>query len=260
MLSEIPYPIIFAHRGSSLHAPENTLAAFDLALQHGADAIELDAKLTRDEQVIVIHDQSLDRTTDGSGQINSFSLAELKDLDAGSHFDSAFKGEKIPTLEEVFERFGNYTHINVELTNYATSSDQLPEKVAELVSRYHLERRVLFSSFNPRSLSRIHKILPQVPIGLLALPGWKGALARSWMNRWIPHQALHPEVHDVTPSLVRKIQRRQKRIFVYTVNTLDEIQTMAEMGVDGIFTDDPPLARKVFQENAERESRHKGRT
>ena len=248
MLAILPHPAIFAHRGSSVHAPENTLAAFDLALQQGADAIELDAKLTRDEQVIVFHDQNVDRTTNGTGPVNSFSLVELKALDAGSHFSQTYQGEKIPTLEEVFQKFSNSTFINIELTNYATPSDRLPEKVVELVSRYQLEGKVLFSSFNPRTLSRAHKLLPQVPIGLLALPGWKGAWARSWLSRLIPHQALHPEFHDVTASLVNKIHRDHKRLFVYTVNAPEDIQWTADMNVDGIFTDDPLLAREIFTE------------
>jgi glycerophosphoryl diester phosphodiesterase len=91
MLTELPRPTIFAHRGASAYAPENTLAAFELALRQGADAIELDAKLTRDGHIVVIHDQTVDRTTEGRGRVKDMTLAELRKLDAGSHFDVAFQ-------------------------------------------------------------------------------------------------------------------------------------------------------------------------
>src|SRR5512138_390835 len=100
-------PAIFAHRGASAHAPENTLAAFRLALEHGADGIELDAKLTSDGQVVVIHDQTVERTTGDPGMVRDMTLAQLKALDAGSFFDSAFTREPIPTLAEVFDLIGS---------------------------------------------------------------------------------------------------------------------------------------------------------
>ncbi len=116
MLAQLPHPMIFAHRGASAHAPENTIAAFLLALTQGADGIELDAKLTADGHVVVIHDQTIDRTTKETGRVGNMSLAELIELDAGSHFDVAYEGEPIPTLEQVFEALGKKTFINIELT------------------------------------------------------------------------------------------------------------------------------------------------
>ena len=98
-------PLIFAHRGASAHAPENTLAAFELAFQQNADVIELDSKLSADGHVVVIHDQSVDRTTNGFGRVSELTLAGLRELDAGSHFSATFHGEQIPTLVEVLEIF-----------------------------------------------------------------------------------------------------------------------------------------------------------
>ena len=144
LFDHLASPIIFAHRGASSYAPENTLAAFELALRQGADAIELDAKLTADGQVVVIHDQTVDRTTAQKGNVHDFTLEQLQKMDAGSHFDIAFRGEPIPSLEQVFETLGQHLYINVELTNYASINDALPEKVAELVKRHNLGQRVLF--------------------------------------------------------------------------------------------------------------------
>lgn len=244
MFDNLPRPAIFAHRGASAYAPENTLAAFELALHQGADAIELDAKLTADGQVVVIHDTSVDRTTAHKGMVKYLTLAELRHLDAGSHFDVAFQGESIPTLEEVFRAVGQLTYINIELTNYNAPLDDLPEKVATLVKRYKLTRRVMFSSFNPIALLRIHRILPDIPIGLLAAKGWPGAWARSWIGHSIPYQSLHPELSDVTEELIEATHQRQSRMFVYTVNQAEDMQRLFALGVDGIFTDDPVLARQ----------------
>lgn len=246
MYPSLPRPTIFAHRGASAYAPENTLAAFELALRQSADAIELDAKLSADGQVVVIHDQTVERTTNGQGKVNQLTLRQLKELDAGSHFDDSFRGEQIPTLEEVFEAVGRRAWINVELTNYASVFDNLPDEAVELVRRHNLEKQVIFSSFNPRALLRARKLLPEVPIALLALPGPAGSWARSWVGCLLAYRALHPEVRDVTPQLVASVHQRGCLVNVYTVNQAEVMQRLLAMQVDGIFTDDPVLARQVF--------------
>lgn len=246
MLSKISQPAIFAHRGASAHAPENTIAAFKMAAGHGADAIELDAKLSSDGHVVVIHDQTVDRTTPASGRVNEMTAYELTNLDAGSHFDSAFQGEPVPTLEEVFYIFGHQTLINVELTNYASLLDALPLKVAQLVVQYHLQDQVLFSSFNPFTLIRARRLLPEVPIALLSLSGRQGFWARSWPGRLLKYQALHPELDDTTPDLVKAAHRRGQRVHAYTANQVEDMRRLFKMQVDGIFTDDPQLARQLL--------------
>jgi glycerophosphoryl diester phosphodiesterase len=255
MLDQLPRPIIFAHRGASAHAPENTLAAFELALRQGADGIELDAKLSKDNQVVVIHDPTVDRTTEGTGDVKSLSLADLRKLDAGSHFDIAYQGEVIPTLDEVCKAVGQMTFINIELTNYASKTDRLPDRVAAVVRKNKLSRRVIFSSFNPLALFRIHRLIPEAPIGLLALPGVRGILARSWLGRIIPYQALHPEYSDVTDGMIEHLHRSSRLIFTYTVNQENEMRHLFQMGVDGIFTDDPELARQVLVKASRSKSR-----
>jgi glycerophosphoryl diester phosphodiesterase len=246
IFEQLPKPILFAHRGASAYAPENTLAAFELAIRQEAPAIELDAKLSLDGKVVVIHDQTVDRTTSQHGKVNQFTLQRLREMDAGSHFDVAFRGEPVPSLEDVFAAVGQRLYINVELTNYASLNDDLPEKVAELVKEYKLEQRVLFSSFNPIALQRVRRQLPETPISLLAFPGWKGALARGWPGRLLNYQALHPNVADTTPSLVQETHRRGCRLVPWTVNQPEEMRRLFQMGVDGIFTDDPVQARQVL--------------
>ncbi|MBI3739178.1 MAG: glycerophosphodiester phosphodiesterase [Chloroflexi bacterium] len=242
MLASLPRPIIFAHRGASAHAPENTLASFELALAQGADAIELDAKLSADGEVVVFHDSTLDRTTNGTGRLAQKMLAELRSLDAGSFFSEKFRGEKIPVLSEVFEVIGKKIFINVELTNYSTPRDQLTEKVCTLVKQHALEDRVIFSSFFASNLKKAHRLLPQVPRALLALGGWMGAWARSFGFAFGDYAALHPYFADVTAQQVSRVHQLKRRIHVWTVNKAEDIARLYSWNVDGIFTDDPQLA------------------
>jgi glycerophosphoryl diester phosphodiesterase len=246
MFSYLPKPSIFAHRGSKAHAPENTLAAFELAIDHKADAIELDVKLSGDGQVVVMHDSTVDRTTDGTGQVRKLPLAALKELDAGSHFDIAFRGEPIPTLEEVLETLGKRIPINIELTNLTSPGDALPAKVAELVTRHGMERQVMFSSFNPLALLRVRRYSPKVPIGLLGLDGVAGAWTRTLLANLIPHEALHPWVGNVDETLVKWTHSRGRRLHVYTVNEPSQMRNLYTWGADGLITDDPLLARETL--------------
>ena len=225
------------------------MASFELALQEHADGIELDAKLCADGHVVIIHDQSVDRTTNGTGRVADLSLTELKRLDAGLKFNRSYSGETIPTLKEVLNRFSKRTFINVELTNYASITDSLPERVAELVKLHSASGSVMYSSFNPIALRRIHRLMPEVPLGLLAFPGKKGAWARGSIGKWlVPYQALHPELNDVNVNLVDRIHRDGHRVNVYTVDDPADMRYLFGIKVDGIFTDDPLLARQVLTE------------
>ena len=245
MLEILLRPTIFAHRGASAHAPENTLAAFELALAQGADGIELDAKLSADGHVVVIHDATVDRTTDRHGRVKDMSLVELRSLDAGTFFAEKYRREKVPTLEEVFEALGKRMFVNVELTNYNSPGDHLVESVCMLVKKFGLQKQVLFSSFFASNLSKARGLLPEVPRGLLAFHGLLGAWARSFGFAFGKYQALHPNLKDVTPQQVQRVHRLKRRVHVWTVNTTEDMRRLFRWGVDAIFTDDPLLAVQV---------------
>jgi glycerophosphoryl diester phosphodiesterase len=248
MLDSLSQPVIFAHRGASAHAPENTIAAFELGIAQQADAIELDVKLSADGHVIVIHDGTVDRTTNGKGKVHDMTLAQLKALDAGSFFSPKFAGEKIPTLDEVFEAVGRRTFINVELKNYTTRREDLVQTVCMLVKKHQMQKRVIFSSFFPNALSKAHSYLPDVPRGLLALNGLLGVWARSFGFNFGKYDALHPNLQDFTQQEVTRVHRLKRRVHVYTVNKEEDMRRLFKWGVDGIFTDDPQLAVKVRAE------------
>jgi len=214
-------------------------------LAQGADGIELDAKLSADGHVIVMHDATVDRTTDSHGRVKDLSLADLRSLDAGGFFAEQYRREKVPTLEEVFEALGKRMFVNVELTNYNTPGDHLVESVCTLVKKCGLQKQVLFSSFFASNLSKARGLLPEVPRGLLAFNGLLGVWARSFGFAFGRYQALHPNLKDVTPQQVQRVHRLKRRVHVWTVNTAEDMRRLFNWDVDAIFTDDPQLAVQV---------------
>ena len=251
MIENFPRPIILAHRGDSAHAPENTLPSFQQALQKGADGVELDVKLTADGHVIVIHDSTVDRTTDGKGSVSSLTLESIRKLDAGKWFNEKFAGTKVPLLEEVFETIGRDKIINIELklANYFSSSDDLVMKVCELVKRHNNHDQILFSSFYTSSLKIVAQLLPEIPRGLLAMPGPLGLWARSFGFMFGNYQALHPHISNATREQVQRAHRLKRRVHIWTVNQPEEIIRFKGWGVDGIITDDPQTATRVLERN-----------
>ena len=246
MLEHFPTPIILAHRGDLTHAPENTLPSFQQAIQKGADGVELDVKLTSDGHVIVIHDPTVDRTTDGKGRVASFTLEAIRKFDAGLWFDEKFRGTKVPMLEEVFETVGRDKLINIELTNYSTPRDGLVLKVCELIKKHNNQKQIIFSSFFPANLKIAMQTLPEVPRGLLAMPGVIGLWACSFGFMFGEYQALHPHISSVDKQQVQRVHRIHRRVHVWTANTPEEINQLKEWGVDGIFTDDPQTAVRAL--------------
>jgi glycerophosphoryl diester phosphodiesterase len=240
-------PLIYAHRGASAHAPENTIAAFLLAIEHGADGIEFDIKVTSDGKVIVLHDQTLQRTTTGSGDLKKFTYNELRKLDAGSKFSEKYSTEKLPTLEEVFEAVGTRIGINIELTNYATPGDDLIEKVAKILASVKDTSKVMFSSFNWGNLNKARKLCPEIPCGILALPGIAGWLSRSFFTRNVPHEAIHPYFADIGKKNVNSWHQQGYKVNIWTVNNPKEMLRLKDLGVDMIMTDDPALANTTLR-------------
>lgn len=240
-------PLIIAHRGASALAPENTMAAFRLAKQLGADGIELDVMLSADGQLVVIHDQSVSRTTNGQGKVNEMRWDELKKLDAGASFDERFSGEPLPLLEHVFEELGGQFLINVELKNYATPKDQLTEKVIKLVQKTNLMDSVILSSFKATNLLKAEKLAPDLPRGLLTLPGLLGIPYRGWLGKRYHYDALHPYFKDVNSSLVRRLHKQGKKVNVWTVDKPEDLRRMRDLGVDMVICNDPAHAREIIE-------------
>lgn len=240
-------PLIIAHRGDSANAPENTLAAFRLAYENGADGIELDVMLSADQQLVVIHDDTLDRTSNGHGKVGEMPLTALRELDAGTWFSPKFKGEPIPLLDEVFTELGGKFLINVELKNYKTPKDQLPELVVALVEKYALSDSVLLSSFNARNLLRAKSLAPEIRTGLLTLPGLLGLPMRGFLGRRYGADDLHPYYRDVSAKMVQTRHQIGQKVNVWTVDAPNDLRRMQSCGVDMIICNDPAHARQILE-------------
>jgi len=240
-------PLILAHRGDSANAPENTLAAFRLAYENGADGIELDVMLSADQKLVVIHDDTLDRTSNGHGKVGDASYDSLRELDAGGWFDPKFKGEPIPLLDEVFAEFGGKFLINVELKNYKTPKDNLTDLVVALVKKHGLSDSVLLSSFNIRNLLRAKSLAPEIRTGLLTLPGLLGLPMRSFFGRRFKADYLHPYHRDVSAKMVQSRHQLGQKVNVWTVDAPEDLLRMQSCGVDMIICNDPYHARQILE-------------
>ena len=248
METESLYPdrtLIFAHRGASHEAPANTLPAFLLAAELGADGIELDVHLSRDGEIVVIHDFELEATTDGQGPVAARTLAELKGLDAGGWFDPLFAGERIPTLQEVVDAVGDRLLLNIELKSRSLLEERLAEAVVRTIERNHLFRRVVVSSFNPWALRCVARLNASIPRGLLYGPRQPWVLRLGWLRRRIAVQALHPHHSIIDSRYARWATAHGFRLHTWTVDEPARMQELIRLGVDLIITNRPDLSRML---------------
>lgn len=230
-----------AHRGASGYAPENTMAAFRKAVKMKADYIEIDVQATKDGKLVVIHDTTVDRTTEGTGKVGSFTLDEIRQLDAGSFFGPDFAGERIPTFEEVLDEFRGKTGILIEL-KAPELYPGIEEQVAAALSERNMDKpkneKIIVQSFNFDSMKTFHELLPDVPVGVLTsnkddLTDEKLAEFATYANYVNPTQKL------VTEELVNRIHDLGMQISVWTVRKPEEVEPLLEAGVDDIITDYP---------------------
>lgn len=230
------YPLIYAHRGASGHAPENTMAAFRLAVEEGAEGIELDVQLSADRQVVVIHDETLDRTTDGLGPVNSRTWEELRRLDA-SFGQEAYRGEGIPLLSQVLELLApTQLELNIELKNGIVPYEGMEELVVRMVRQYGMEKRVVLSSFNHYSIARLAGMAPDMEMAVLYAEG----LYRPWeYAAFVGARSLHPHYLAVTPEIVMNAHMAGVKVRPWTVNSDEDYRRMAAAGVDAVITNYP---------------------
>jgi len=236
-------PLNFAHRGASYEAPANTLAAFLLAVELGADGIELDVHLSKDGHVVVIHDFDVSATTDGQGLVCDKTLAELKELDAGSWFDPVFAGQRIPTLQEVIDAVGRRLLLNIELKVRGWSDGGLAAKVVQIVEESGLVDRVILSSFNPRVVWRAKLRNPKIATGLLYAQDKPLFLRKAWSRRLLRPTALHPHYAMVDSHYVWWANKQGYRVNVWTADEPGDMRRLMREGVDIIVSNRPDILR-----------------
>lgn len=239
-------PQIFAHRGAKAVAPENTLPAFEQALALNADGIELDVHLSKDGQLVVIHDFTVDKTTTGHGPVRSFTAAELAQLDAGSHFHADFAGTGVPTLVEVFDLVGDRCRINVEIKSEDPNGGNEVEALVQLIQQRALYDQVIVSSFNPITLIKMRWVDPKVKLGLLYYADLPPHLRQAWFTPILQPEALHPHHSLVDEELMVWAHNKGCAVNTWTVNDVTEAKRLAALGVDAIITDVPDIIRETL--------------
>ncbi len=253
-------PLFFAHRGGSLLAPENTITAFERGVSCGADALELDIQTTSDGEIVVIHDPTVDRTTDGTGPVASYTLEKLQSLDAGYRLSLdggntyPFRGQgiTIPTLRQVFERFPQ-TRINIDLKESTPAREQ---RLWELIQAYQAHDRVLVASGDLHlPIIRFRRLAA----GLVATSASAREIRaffwffRAYASRWLrpPYDALQvPEMYGniriVSPAFVRAAHRLGLDVHVWTVDERSDMERLLALGVDGLMTDRPDILAEAL--------------
>lgn len=235
---------IWAHRGASAYAPENTLESFKLALNQGADGIELDVQLSKDGELVVIHDETIDRTSDGIGFVRNYTLEELKKFNF-NYGNANYNNVKIPTLREVYE-FLKPTNlvINVELKTGIIFYEGIEEKVLNLAKEMNMEDRIIYSSFNHYTIKKIKELNNNVPTGLLYCDGWIDVLKYA---KKLGVTALHPCGYNLQyENLIEECKKEKMLLHVWTVNSEKDIKFLYENNIDAIITNYPDVARRVI--------------
>ena len=235
---------VWAHRGASAYAPENTLEAFELAIKQDADGIELDVQLTKDKKLVVIHDETIDRTCDGSGYVKDFTMEELKRFPCNI-LCPEYKDAVIPELREVLMLLKPTSlTVNIELKTGIFRYKGIEEKVLTEVKMAGMEDRVIYSSFCHPSIVKIKKLDPDAVTGLLYSDGWINVIG---YTRFIGADALHPPVYQFrNDKLMKDARRRKLPLHVWTVDDEHLIEYLAEQEVAAIITNTPDIARKII--------------
>jgi glycerophosphoryl diester phosphodiesterase len=242
-------PLIIAHRGASAAAPENTAAAFLAALDQGADMVEFDVRWSAEGVPVVIHDRTLERTTDGRGEVTALPLAVLQSLDAGSWFAPRFRGERVLTLAEALAILGPRLGLNIELCGDVPPPAGFAARLLRLVEEARLPEPPLFSSFDFTLLEAVRAEQPRARIAPLFRATDHGILRRALALR---PDAVHPRRHLVTPALMRRVRAEGASVHAWTVNEASEARRLMRLGVDGIFTDHPGRMARLRDAEARR--------
>ncbi|MBN97979.1 MAG: hypothetical protein CME16_01845 [Gemmatimonadetes bacterium] len=242
-------PVRIAHRGASGMglAPENTLAAFERAIQIGVDVLELDVRASRDGEIVVLHDATLDRTTDHRGLVGEQTLADIRRADAGSWFDTRYRNERVPTLEEVLDLARHRALVLIEI-----KANFIVERLLGIIADMSAESQVIIQSFDPQTVERIKLLNPSVPAFLLVgkLPTSPSRVRARRLVKQILQvgaNALSVWHAMLTPAFFEEMRKRAIGVWAWTVDEEIVMRDLALMGVEGIITNYPDRLNQVFE-------------
>ena len=254
-LPELPFQvkdnfIVIAHRGASAYAPENTHSAFRMAIDLKAEMIELDVSLSKDGVPVVIHDDTINRTTKGKGQVMDYTLAELKEFETGSWFGAEFAGEPFPTLEEVLTYTKDRIAVNIEIKTEAVTGQAeggIIQKSLEIVEKAGVQRQVIFSSFDYRALVQLEQLDPDIPKAILYEKSQSGQKLPSELVKEFKVDAFNCSHRQLSEEWVNDLNENGIPFLVYTVNDEKRMREVIEMGAAGIFSDKPDLLKELVE-------------
>lgn len=237
---------IFAHRGSSGTHPENTFPAYEEAVSVGADGLELDAQMSKDGYLVVLHDERIDRVTNYKGWVKDYTLAELQSMHVKGSHAADYPYARIPALADVLDWAQSHSlQLNIELKTGVVTYPHLEEHVLELIAAYHLQERTILSSFNHYTVQKVKQIAPEVTTALLFMEG----LVEPWhYARSLGAAALHCHWPVVSPHIVNESRKFSVALRPFTINKHKAIYDMIQMGCAGIFTDFPEKAIQIRRE------------
>jgi len=230
------------HRGAKGHAPENTAISFSVAAGMGVNVVETDVHLSKDGEVVLIHDHMVDRTTDGHGYVKDLTLAELKKLDAGSWYDARFAGERILTLDELLSWARDRIAVAIEIKNGPIYYPDIVAQTIAALRRHGMTRQAILISFDHLALREAKQIAPEIVTGILYVGGLADPVAAA---RAAGADALHPHWAYVTPELVQTVHAAGLALSPWNPNDLPTIRMLSQMGVDSVGTDYPELFDQI---------------
>ena len=233
-------PVIIAHRGDISGAPENTIPAFVGAFRQGADAIELDVRLTRDDHLVVFHDRNLKRITGENRLVTNVTLDEIRTLDVGGWFGTEFRGLQAPTLDEVFEALPSDFLINVEMKAVIDRMRPIAHRVADVIRRHERWNSTLVASFNPISLWELRKVDPRIMRGYIWSRRHPPPIRSRCFSRLVRADWYDPANDSFNPRLMRKMRSRGVRTLAWDVDFARDLVRMAEARLDAVVTDNLP--------------------
>lgn len=244
--------INFAHRGASGDYPENTLLAFKEGIKRGGNGIELDVHKTKDSELVVIHDEDVERTMQSKGLIKDLTLAEIRQLKCKKALFANHEECRIPTLDEVLKLVKDQEIVvNIELKTDVISYSGIEEDVIKLIQHYGIKNKTLISSFNPQSLKKCKEIDSTIKTGFLYYRPMDDVIQYA---KVLQVDAIHPGLNGVTEDLIIEAHKNQLKVNVYTVNSPTHMRRLIDAGVDGIFTDYPKLLTEILEEEREKSS------
>lgn len=235
---------VIAHRGFSAAAPENTMAAYRKAIDIGADMIELDVLLTKDREVVCIHDETVNRTSNGRGLVASLTLEEIRKLDMGSWFSSEFAGERIPLLSEVLDLAKDRIPLNIEIKTEAVSDepkDGIEEKVLKLINDQNMRDQIVISSFDPRALRHIRALDATIMTASLYDEQRQGGMSPAHIMNEVGSNGFNLSKSQVTARIVEECHSLNRPVAVYTVDDPAQFDDLVGLEVDAIFSNHPDI-------------------